>query len=450
MASRSGRSAEPWVVGAGVVGCGVVVTGPIPHHEGGSGVQVGPENAHAVKASARALELDGVRPAQRALPRACDDHARHGRRRPVAGGADGSTSPSLVTHRFALENIDEAFATAVAKPEGFVKAVVTMPDPLDPMTAPTSGAEPMTSTTSRAPDRGTAARRDDRATPSWAPPTRRPGATPTASSTSRCTPVMQVVVGRDAGARPRRPPSSFGWAEVGHRLARGRRARRHRPRRHLHAGQHPPRDRPRRARRGQARALREAAGQLGRRGRGDDRRRRGRASARGAYAMCGFTYRRVPALTLARELVAEGRLGTIRQVRAQYLQDWLSDADAPLTWRMDKSLAGSGALGDIGAHVIDATQWITGQSITGVSGAARDLRDEPSGRRARRPGSAAPATRRGSADRSTSTTPPGSPPASRAVPSASSRRPASRSAARTRSASRSTAPTARWPSTSRT
>ncbi len=92
------------------------------------------------------------------------------------------------------------------------------------------------------------------------------------------------------------------------------------------------------------------------------------AAARGAYAMCGFTYRRVPALSLARELVAEGRLGTIRHVRAQYLQDWLSDADTPLTWRMDKALAGSGALGDTGAHVIDATQWITGQSITGVSG----------------------------------------------------------------------------------
>jgi len=91
------------------------------------------------------------------------------------------------------------------------------------------------------------------------------------------------------------------------------------------------------------------------------------ALGNGTYAMCGFTYRRVPALSLARELVAEGRLGSIRQVRAQYLQDWLSDADAPLTWRMDKSLAGSGALGDIGAHIIDATQWITGQAITGVS-----------------------------------------------------------------------------------
>jgi predicted dehydrogenase len=91
------------------------------------------------------------------------------------------------------------------------------------------------------------------------------------------------------------------------------------------------------------------------------------AARQGAFAMCGFTYRRVPALTLARELVAEGRLGTIRHVRAQYLQDWLSDPDAPLTWRMDRELAGSGALGDIGAHVVDATQWITGQAITGVS-----------------------------------------------------------------------------------
>ncbi|WP_375425672.1 Gfo/Idh/MocA family protein [uncultured Friedmanniella sp.] len=91
------------------------------------------------------------------------------------------------------------------------------------------------------------------------------------------------------------------------------------------------------------------------------------AAERGVLAMCGFTYRRVPALALARQLVAEGRLGEIRHVRAQYLQDWLSDPDAPLTWRMDRSVSGSGALGDIGAHVIDATQWVTGQSVTGVS-----------------------------------------------------------------------------------
>lgn len=93
-----------------------------------------------------------------------------------------------------------------------------------------------------------------------------------------------------------------------------------------------------------------------------------RAAANGTVAMVGFTYRRVPAVQLARQLVADGRLGEIRHVRAQYLQDWLSDASAPLSWRMDKSKAGSGALGDIGAHIIDLTQFITGEAITSVSG----------------------------------------------------------------------------------
>ena len=91
------------------------------------------------------------------------------------------------------------------------------------------------------------------------------------------------------------------------------------------------------------------------------------ASARGVLSMCGFSYRRTPALALARQFVQEGRLGTIRHVRAQYLQDWLSDENAPLTWRMDKDRAGSGALGDIGAHSIDAAQFVTGALITGVS-----------------------------------------------------------------------------------
>ena len=93
-----------------------------------------------------------------------------------------------------------------------------------------------------------------------------------------------------------------------------------------------------------------------------------RAAERGVYAMVGFTYRRVPAATFARDLVASGALGEIRQVRATYLQDWLVDADAPLTWRMKKELAGSGALGDIGAHAIDLAQYITGQRLTTVSG----------------------------------------------------------------------------------
>src|SRR3954465_4223723 len=92
-----------------------------------------------------------------------------------------------------------------------------------------------------------------------------------------------------------------------------------------------------------------------------------RAAARGVRSMVGFTYRRVPAIGLARKLVAEGRLGELRHVRAQYLQDWIADPAAPMSWRLDKDKAGSGALGDIGAHIVDLTQYLTGQTISGVS-----------------------------------------------------------------------------------
>ena len=92
-----------------------------------------------------------------------------------------------------------------------------------------------------------------------------------------------------------------------------------------------------------------------------------RARERGIRSMVGFTYRRVPAIALARQLVREGRIGELRHVRAQYLQDWLVDPETPLTWRLQKNRAGSGALGDIGAHIIDLTHFVTGESITGVS-----------------------------------------------------------------------------------
>ncbi|MFE6736553.1 Gfo/Idh/MocA family protein [Microbacterium sp. NPDC057650] len=94
------------------------------------------------------------------------------------------------------------------------------------------------------------------------------------------------------------------------------------------------------------------------------------SEARG-IAMCGFSYRRTPALALARRLIEEGRVGEIRHVRAQYLQDWLTDPDAPHTWRMDRTRAGSGTLGDIGAHSIDTAQWLTGQDIAAVSATMR-------------------------------------------------------------------------------
>jgi len=100
------------------------------------------------------------------------------------------------------------------------------------------------------------------------------------------------------------------------------------------------------------------------------------AASAGVVAMCGFSYRRTPALALAQRLVAEGRLGQIRHVRAQYLQDWLSDADAPLTWRLDRERAGSGALGDIAAHSIDTAQWLTGSTIRDVSAELRTFVSE--------------------------------------------------------------------------
>ncbi|MGG5258120.1 Gfo/Idh/MocA family protein [Phycicoccus avicenniae] len=121
-----------------------------------------------------------------------------------------------------------------------------------------------------------------------------------------------------------------------------------------------------------------------------------RAAAHGVRSMVGFTYRRVPAIALARQLVQQGRIGQVRHVRAQYLQDWLVDPEAPLTWRLEKERAGSGALGDIGAHVIDLAHFVTGESITGVSavtetfvrerplpGAARGLSAEAGGGRGR-------------------------------------------------------------------
>jgi predicted dehydrogenase len=90
------------------------------------------------------------------------------------------------------------------------------------------------------------------------------------------------------------------------------------------------------------------------------------AYPRGARAMVGFNYRRVPALALARRLVEQGRIGRLRHFRAVYLQDWLADADAPMTWRMRAERAGSGALGDLGAHVVDLARYLTGDELTGV------------------------------------------------------------------------------------
>src|SRR6478609_7701363 len=93
-----------------------------------------------------------------------------------------------------------------------------------------------------------------------------------------------------------------------------------------------------------------------------------RAAERGVRSMVGFTYRRVPAVTFLRDLIAQGAVGRIAQVRAAYRQDWLVDPEMPLAWRLQKEHAGSGALGDIGAHIIDMTQFVTGLPVEAVSG----------------------------------------------------------------------------------
>jgi predicted dehydrogenase len=100
------------------------------------------------------------------------------------------------------------------------------------------------------------------------------------------------------------------------------------------------------------------------------------ASAASGKSMVAFNYRRVPALAHARNLVAEGRLGRIFHVRAVYLQDWIIDPEFPLVWRLIKDEAGSGALGDLGAHIVDAAHFVTGSHITSVSGELRTFIDE--------------------------------------------------------------------------
>lgn len=95
------------------------------------------------------------------------------------------------------------------------------------------------------------------------------------------------------------------------------------------------------------------------------------AATKGAQAMVALNYRRVPALELARRMIRAGQIGQPRQVRASYLQDWLVDDDAPMTWRLRKELAGSGVLGDLGAHAVDQVQWLLDEPISQVRGRLR-------------------------------------------------------------------------------
>lgn len=92
------------------------------------------------------------------------------------------------------------------------------------------------------------------------------------------------------------------------------------------------------------------------------------AKKAGVKTFVWFNYRRCPAVAFAHQLVKEGKIGDIRHVRASYLQDW-ADESVPLAWRFEKEWAGSGAHGDLNAHLVDMTRFVTGQEITEVSGA---------------------------------------------------------------------------------
>lgn len=110
-----------------------------------------------------------------------------------------------------------------------------------------------------------------------------------------------------------------------------------------------------------------------------------RAAERGVVAMTGFNYRRVPALALARQLIAEGRIGTVRQVRACYLQDWLVDEEVPMTWRLRRDEAGSGVLGDLGSHVVDQLHHLLGEPVVSATGRMRTFVGERQGPGGREP-----------------------------------------------------------------
>ncbi|MCP3902148.1 MAG: Gfo/Idh/MocA family oxidoreductase [Planctomycetes bacterium] len=95
------------------------------------------------------------------------------------------------------------------------------------------------------------------------------------------------------------------------------------------------------------------------------------AKADGLRTFVWFNYRRCPAIAYAHRLIRGGGLGRIFHVRAQYLQDW-GGPETPLVWRFDAGQAGSGAHGDLNAHLIDLTRFLTGEEITQVSGAVEE------------------------------------------------------------------------------
>jgi predicted dehydrogenase len=93
----------------------------------------------------------------------------------------------------------------------------------------------------------------------------------------------------------------------------------------------------------------------------------------GVRHCCGFSYRFTPSLALARQFVLDGKIGRIYHVFVRYAQDWITDPNFGMVWRFDKKIAGSGPLGDLSAHSIDATRFLTGLNFNEVCGNMQTL-----------------------------------------------------------------------------
>lgn len=93
----------------------------------------------------------------------------------------------------------------------------------------------------------------------------------------------------------------------------------------------------------------------------------------GVRHCCGYSYRFTPSLALARQLVQEGRIGRIYHVFVRYAQDWITNPNFGMVWRFDKKIAGSGPLGDLSAHSIDTTRFVTGLNFREVTGNMQTL-----------------------------------------------------------------------------
>jgi predicted dehydrogenase len=95
--------------------------------------------------------------------------------------------------------------------------------------------------------------------------------------------------------------------------------------------------------------------------------------------MVAFNYRFVPAIQQIQQLIASGAFGQIYHFRAVYLQEWIADPNFPMVWRLDKTVAGSGALGDLGAHIIDLARFLVGEPERLMAMTKTFIKERPNG-----------------------------------------------------------------------